>query len=99
VGFTLKVYFRGRDPTLRQPGFSRALTIPILAQISPFTVGSTRGAWAVRLCEPDWPWFPPAATSNRACGFPAHGSPTLFTVGIRVTGAKLGGVLARRRFR
>ena len=28
-------------------------------------------------------WFPPAATSNRACGSPAHGSPTFFTVGIR----------------
>jgi hypothetical protein len=24
-------------------------------------------------------WFPPAATSNRACGSPAHGSPTSFT--------------------
>jgi hypothetical protein len=27
-------------------------------------------------------WFPPAATSNRACDFPAHGSPTFFTAGI-----------------
>lgn len=29
-------------------------------------------------------WFPPAATSNRACDSPAHGSPTFFTVGIRL---------------
>jgi hypothetical protein len=28
-------------------------------------------------------WFPPAATSNRACGSPAHGSPTFFTAGIQ----------------
>ena len=32
----------------------------------------------------DWRWFPPAATSNRACGSPAHGSPTFFTAGIRL---------------
>jgi hypothetical protein len=29
-------------------------------------------------------WFPPTATSNRACGSPAHGSPTFFTAGIRL---------------
>ncbi len=29
-------------------------------------------------------WSPPAATSNRACGSPAHGSPTFFTAGIRL---------------
>ena len=33
----------------------------------------------------DWCWFPPAAASNRACGSPAHGSPTFFTVGIRLS--------------
>ena len=27
----------------------------------------------------DWPELPPAAASNRACGSPAHGSPTSFT--------------------
>jgi hypothetical protein len=44
-------------------------------------------------------WFPPAATSNRACGFPAHGSPTFFTVSIRLPDAKADSVVARRRFR
>jgi hypothetical protein len=32
----------------------------------------------VRL-EPTGPGLPPAAASNRACGSPAHGSPTSFT--------------------
>src|ERR1039458_646110 len=35
-------------------------------------------------CWPDWFRFPPAATSIRACGSPAHGSPTPFTAGIRL---------------
>src|ERR1039458_10242587 len=32
----------------------------------------------------DWFRFPPAATSIRACGSPAHGSPTPFTAGFRL---------------
>ena len=48
--------------------------------------------------EPDWRRFPPAATSNRACGSPAHGSPTFFTAGIRLSLARPDGVWARRRF-
>jgi hypothetical protein len=40
--------------------------------------GRRRGLRRCRLA-----WFPPAATSNRACGSPAHGSPTFFTIGIR----------------
>ncbi len=35
-------------------------------------------------------WFPPAATSIRACGSPAHGSPTFFTVGIQRRPVRLG---------
>ena len=46
-------------------------------------VGSARGAWAARHVLARLAWFPPAATSNRACGSPAHGSPTFFTVGIQ----------------
>src|SRR4051794_16842188 len=38
-------------------------------------VGSARGAGAARTSR--LAWFPPAATSNRACGSLAHGSPTL----------------------
>ena len=34
--------------------------------------------------------------SIRACGFPAHGSPTFFTVGIRLPGATAGSDAARR---
>jgi hypothetical protein len=49
-------------------------------------VGSAGGAHAARLCKPDWRWFPPAAASIRASGFPAHGSPTFFTAGIRLPG-------------
>ena len=49
-------------------------------------VGSAGGAHAARLCEPDWRWFPPAAASIRASGYPAHGSPTFFTAGIRLPG-------------
>src|SRR5512140_3591473 len=30
-------------------------------------------------CWPDWLWLPPAASSNCACGSPAHSSPTSFT--------------------
>jgi hypothetical protein len=45
-------------------------------------VGSAGGASAVRLCR--LARFPPAATSIRACGSPAHGSPTFFTAGIRL---------------
>jgi hypothetical protein len=45
--------------------------------------GSTGGAWAARRGR--LVWFPPAATSNRACGSPAHGSPTFFTAGIRLS--------------
>ena len=40
-------------------------------------VGSARGAWPHGLA--DWPGFLPPPTSNRACDFPAHGSPTFFT--------------------
>ena len=34
----------------------------------------------------DWPGFLPPPTSNRACDFPAHGSPTFFTGGIQRPG-------------
>ncbi|MGO9903245.1 MAG: hypothetical protein ACLP0J_26970 [Solirubrobacteraceae bacterium] len=37
-------------------------------------VGSARGAHAARLCEPDWRWFP-AAASIGASGFPARAAP------------------------
>jgi hypothetical protein len=47
-------------------------------------VGSARGAWTVRRGLARLVWFPPAATSNRACGSLAHGSPTSFTVGIQL---------------
>ena len=47
------------------------------------SVGSARGAWAARHVLARLAWFPPAATSNRACDFPAHGSPTFFTAGIQ----------------
>ena len=47
------------------------------------SVGSARGAWAARHVMARLAWFPPAATSNRACDFPAHGSPTFFTAGIQ----------------
>ncbi len=40
-------------------------------------VGSAGGAWAARRSR--LAWFPPAAASIRACGSPAHGSPTFFT--------------------
>src|SRR3954463_5939782 len=58
-----------------------------LARVQPLRVGkvkvgSARGAWAARRSR--LAWFPPAATSNRACGSLAHGSPTLFTVGIQL---------------
>jgi len=43
-------------------------------------VGSAGGA-QFRAAVADW--FPPAATSNRACGSPVHGSPTSFTADIR----------------
>jgi hypothetical protein len=46
-------------------------------------VGSARGAWAARHMLARLAWFPPAATSNRACGSLAHGSPTFFTAGIQ----------------
>ncbi len=48
-------------------------------------VGSARGAWTARHMLARLVWFPPAATSNRACGSPAHGSPTFFTAGIRLS--------------
>ncbi len=47
-------------------------------------VGSARGAWTARHVLARLVWFPPAATSNRACGSPAHGSPTFFTAGIQL---------------
>ena len=49
-------------------------------------VGSAGGAWAVRRVLARLARFPPAATSNRACGSPAHGSPTFFTAGIQRPG-------------
>ena len=45
-------------------------------------VGSAGGASAVPACCTRRQ-IPPAATSIRACGSPAHGSPTPFTAGIR----------------
>jgi hypothetical protein len=46
--------------------------------------GSTGGAWTARHLVARLVRFPPAATSNRACGSPAHGSPTFFTADIRL---------------
>jgi hypothetical protein len=37
--------------------------------------------------------------SNRACGSPAHGSPTSFTGGVRPEPARAGSAWERRRFR
>jgi hypothetical protein len=48
----------------------------------PLAGGSAGGASA-RTAWPTERQFPPAATSNRACGSLAHGSPTSFTAGIR----------------
>ena len=63
-------------------------------------VGSARGAWTARHVLARLVWFPLAAASIRACGSPAHGSPTFFTVGIRLISlARAGGAWARRRFR
>jgi hypothetical protein len=62
-------------------------------------VGSARGAWAARHVLARLAWFPPAATSNRACDSPAHGSPTFFTAGIRLPDATAGSVVARGWFR
>ena len=45
---------------------------------------TSRGSSPVALSEPRLVWFPPAATSIRARGSPAHGSPTSFTAGIRL---------------
>ncbi len=45
-------------------------------------VGSAGGASTVSACRTRRQ-IPPAATSIRACGSPAHGSPTPFTAGIR----------------
>jgi hypothetical protein len=53
----------------------------------------------VRLVLARLVWFPPAAASNRACGSPAHGSPTFFTVGIRLSRATACWVVAGRRSR
>ena len=67
--------------------------------LHPDYVGSARGAWTARRVLARLVWFPPAATSNRACGSPAHGSPTFFTAGIRLISlARPGGAWARRRF-
>jgi hypothetical protein len=59
-------------------------------------VGSTGGAWTAR--HGRLVWFPPAATSNRACGSPAHGSPTFFTAGIRLISLAMPGRGAARRW-
>ena len=45
--------------------------------------GGSAGGASARTAWPTERQFPPAATSNRACGSPAHGSPTFFTAGIR----------------
>ena len=74
---------------LRPRATARAMSLPIsktpwvdlMGAYSNFgwwLVGS--GAGAVALVGVP---FPAPATSNRACGFPAHGSPTSFTAGIR----------------
>jgi hypothetical protein len=43
-----------------------------------YGVGSAGGV-RDRAAWPTGPGLPPAAASNRACGSPAHGSPTSFT--------------------
>jgi hypothetical protein len=45
--------------------------------------GGSAGGASARTVWPTERQFPPAATSNRACGSLAHGSPTSFTAGIR----------------
>jgi hypothetical protein len=59
--------------TVSRSALSRRLANSVVA------VGSAGGAWAARPSR--LAWSPPAATSNRACGSPAHGSPTFFTGG------------------
>ena len=84
----------------------RGLTItsdtptPPARHIPALTVGSARGAWTARRVLARLVWFPPAATSIRACGSPAHGSPTFFTAGIRLISLAMPGAgVARRRSR
>jgi transposase len=60
-----------------------------------FEVADEEGDWSGRreALAPrgvaDWWWFPPAASSIRACGSPAHGSPTFFTGGIQLPGRRV----------
>ena len=71
----------GRQPRLTAEPQASTAHNPALLIWS--LVGSARGAWAARHVLARLAWFPPAATSNRACGSPAHGSPTFFTAGIQ----------------
>jgi hypothetical protein len=88
---------RNENPNGTKNPPPNAATPPHPRTLSGVYVGSARGAWTAR--HGRLVWFPPAATSNRACGSPAHGSPTFFTAGIRLISlAKPGGVSARRRF-
>jgi hypothetical protein len=75
----------GEPPAPAAPVFTVA---PVCRKLGPprqcrLFVGSARGAWTARRVLARLVWFPPAATSNRACGSPAHGSPTFFTAGIQ----------------
>jgi hypothetical protein len=59
----------------------------------PFVeVGWVRG-WRGSSCSVSSP-----SPSNRACGSPAHGSPTSFTGGVRPEPARAGSAWGRRRF-
>jgi transposase len=58
-----------------------------------YEVGWVRG-WRGGGCSVSSP-----SPSNRACGSPAHGSPTPFTGGVRPEPARAGSAWGRRRFR
>jgi hypothetical protein len=67
-------------PPLRPTAIGRPLPLPrdlgplrvFLGRVGGRRLGAAR-PW------PTGPGLPPAAASNRACGSPAHGSPTSFT--------------------
>ena len=88
---------RNRRPrALLHPSPPQRLPKPDRSHYSATTVGSTGGAWTAR--HGRLVWLPPAATSNRACGSPAHGSPTFFTAGIRLISLAMPGRGAARRW-
>jgi hypothetical protein len=91
------------DTTASDENYQRGAAVASPQKQRPSTrqvaVGSARGAWAARRCR--LAWFPPAATSNRACDFPAHGSPTFFGAAFDLDagGVRVGGYGATVRER